>query len=62
MMTAGARCGLGWVDVDEADSLMLREEWTTKEQQSFTIRFRRDKLAGIFSRFKFGCRRVPVPV
>ena len=57
MMTAGNKlrcCVLGWidvdVDVDEDDSLMLREEWTTKGQQSFTIRFRRDKLAVIFSR------------
>lgn len=29
---------------------MLREESTTKGQQSFTISFRRDKLAVIFSR------------
>lgn len=55
MMTAGRRCvSLGWidvnVDVDGDDSLMLREERTTKGQQSFTIRFRRDKLAVIFSR------------
>lgn len=45
---------LGWidvnVDVDEDDSPMLREERRTKGQQSFTIRFRRDKLAVIFSR------------
>lgn len=29
---------------------MLREERTMKAQQSFTTRFRRDKLAVIFSR------------
>lgn len=45
------------VDVDVADSLMLREESTTKEQQSFTIRLRRDKLAGFFSRFRRRLRR-----
>lgn len=49
-------CVLGWieveVDVDEDDSLMLREERTTKGQQSFTIRFRRDKLRVIFSRIR----------
>lgn len=31
---------------------MLREEWRTKGQQSFTIRFRRDKLTVIFSRIR----------
>lgn len=55
MMTAGRRCVLlGWidinVDIDEDDSLMLREERTMKAQQSFTTRFRREKLAVIFSR------------
>lgn len=56
MMTAGRHCALGRIDVnvdgDEDDSLMLREEWTTIAQQSFTIRFRRDKLAVIFSRIR----------
>lgn len=58
MMTAGPRCvvGLGSIDVnvhvDEDDSLMLREEWRTKGQQSFTTRFRRDKLTVIYSRIR----------
>jgi hypothetical protein len=60
MMTAGTRCVLGRIDVDvdvdidvdQEDSPMLREERRTKGQQSFTIRFRRDKLAVIFPRIK----------
>lgn len=46
MMTAGTRCVL-WVGLDRS-----REERTTKGQQSFTIRFRRDKLGVIFSRIR----------
>lgn len=60
MMTAGTSRELGRIDVDVDgdgdgdvdgdDSPMLREESTTKGQQSFTISFRGDKLAVIFSR------------
>lgn len=32
--------------------MSMRQEWTTKGQQSFTIRFRRDKLTVIFSRIR----------
>lgn len=38
------------MDVDGDDSPMSWEESTTKGQQSFTIEFRRDKLAVIFPR------------
>lgn len=70
MMTAGTRCTgcvLGRIDVDidvdEDDSLMLREGRRMKGQQSFTIRFRRDKLAVIFSRIQIqpGCVGGPGP-
>lgn len=55
MMTAGRRAALlGRVDGDVGTdkSLMLREERTIRGQQSFTIRFRRDKLTVIFSRIR----------